>query len=126
MSNRPSLCATRRTSSQSSREPGLSALIKVRLCNETEPRLIVHVDTTFRCIAAQPGYLDERALSFLSICNWPWRHCNRVEVGETEEQVLGRLRSLEFVDDLEVYEDPIRTYLRRAEEPYDHLKEVIW
>jgi len=49
-----------------------------------------------------------------------------IEVDDAEEQILNRLRSLEFIEDLEVYEEPIRIYVRRAEEPYDHLKEVIW
>ena len=49
-----------------------------------------------------------------------------IEVDDAEEQILSRPRSLEFIEDLQVYENQSVSDVRRAERPYDHLKEVIW
>lgn len=49
-----------------------------------------------------------------------------VEVDDAQEQILSRLRSTALFDNLDDYEELIRTYVQCAEEPYDHLKEVMW
>lgn len=49
-----------------------------------------------------------------------------LEVGATEDEIVSRIRGVEFFDEPDLYEDSIRKYIRLAREPYSRLEQVIW
>ena len=49
-----------------------------------------------------------------------------LEVGASEDDIVARVRGVDFFDEPDKYDAPIRTYIKLAREPLSHLEEVIW
>ena len=48
-----------------------------------------------------------------------------LEVGATEDEIVSRIRGVDFVDEPDLYEGSIRNYVRLAREPYSRLEQVM-